>query len=132
MTNTVKDKFMRLLGHLEYQYCESHSIIRENVVTYLMQNGATVLPVKVGDTVYTNFAMRGWYFRDKDRPYSARVCFIGLNDSEEMGGGLFNVVYGKHDNMMQFRFSDIGKSVFLTKEEAEQHLATMRGGADNA
>ena len=92
------------------------------IADHLITNGVTVIPVKVGDTVYTNFAMRGWYFRDKDRPYSARVCFIGLNDSEEMGGGLFNVVYGRHNNMMQFSFSDIGKSVFLTKEEAEAHL----------
>ena len=89
---------------------------------HLIAHGATVTPIKVGDTVYTNLAMRGWYFRKNDRPYSARVCFVGLNDSEGMGGGFFNVVYGKHENMMQFRFSDIGKSVFISKEEAEAHL----------
>lgn len=27
-----------------------------------------------------------------------------------------------------YRFSDIGKTVFLTKEEAEQALAEMKGG----
>lgn len=81
------------------------------------------LPCKVGDTVYTNLAMRGWYYRDKYRPYSATVVFMGLNNSEEMGGGLINVLYGKNGNMMQFRFSDIGKTVFLTREEAEKALA---------
>lgn len=94
----------------------------EKVADHLIAHGVTVTPIKVGDTVYTNFAMRGWYFRKNDRPYSARVCFIGLSNSEEMGGGFFNVVYGKHENMMQFSFSDIGKSVFITKEEAEAHL----------
>lgn len=81
-----------------------------------------VLPCKVGDTVWTNFAMSGWYFRGKDKPYSARVAFVGLNDSDKMGSGLINVVYGKHDHMMQFSFSEIGKTVFLTREEAEAAL----------
>lgn len=81
-----------------------------------------VLPCKVGDKVWTNLAMSGWYLRDKDRPYSARVVFVGLNDSDKMGRGLINVVYGKHDNMMQFSFSEIGKTVFLTEEEAEGAL----------
>lgn len=85
-----------------------------------------VLPCKVGDTVWTNFAMSGWHFRDKDRPYSARVVFVGLNDSDKMGGGLINVAYEKHGYMMQFSFSEIGKFVFLTREEAE---AALKGGA---
>lgn len=88
-----------------------------------------VSPCKVGDTVWTNFAMSGWYFRDRDKPYEAKVVFVGLNGSDEMGGGLFNVVYGKHDHMMQFRFSDIGKTVFLTREEAKEAL---EGGGDDA
>lgn len=116
MPNT-REKLIELLREVQYL-----GGLEEKIADRLIANGATVLPIKVGDTVYTNFAMRGWYFRDKDRPYSARVCFIGLNNSEEMGGGLFNVVYEKHDHMMQFRFSDIGKSVFLTQEEAEEHL----------
>ena len=52
-----------------------------------------VLPCNVGDTVWTNLAMSGWYFRDKDRPYSAKVVFMGLNNSDEMGRGLFNVLF---------------------------------------
>ena len=81
-----------------------------------------VLPCKVGDPVWTNFAMSGWYFRAKDKPYSATVVFIGLNDSDAMGKGLINVSYGKHNRMMQFTLSDIGKTVFLTRAEAEAAL----------
>lgn len=81
-----------------------------------------VLPCKVGDTVWTNLGMSGWYFRDKDKPYIAKVVFVGLNNSKEMGGGLFNVVYVKGEHMLQFRFADIGKTVFLTREEAEAAL----------
>lgn len=74
------------------------------------------LPVELGQEVYTNTAMQGWYLRDKDRPFSAKVVFIGINNSEEDGGGFFNVLYAKRDYMFQFKFSDIGKTVFLTKE----------------
>lgn len=84
-------------------------------------------PVAIGQTVYTNFAMRGWYLRNKDKPYKAKVVFIGLNISQEEGGGFFYIAYEKLGCMMQFRFSDIGKGVFLTKEEAEQKLAEIRG-----
>ena len=78
-----------------------------------------VLPCKTGDEVWTNFAMSGWYFRGKDRPYSAKVVFVGLNNSGDMGGGFINVMYGKYNYMMQFNFSEIGKTFFLTREEAE-------------
>ena len=37
-----REKLMELLGHLEFQYCETHSIMRENVVDYLMQKGVAV------------------------------------------------------------------------------------------
>lgn len=74
------------------------------------------LPVELGQEVYTNTAMQGWYLRDKDKPFSAKVVFIGLNNSEDDGGGFFNVLYTKRDYMYQFKFSDIGKTVFLTKK----------------
>lgn len=83
------------------------------------------LPFKVGDVLWTNNRMQGWYFRLKDAPYRVQVVFIGLNDSGEMGGGLFNVSYENYGHMLQFNFSDIGKTIFLTKEEAEEALKRM-------
>lgn len=81
-----------------------------------------VLPCKLGDTVWTNLAVSGWYLRDKDKPYSAKVVFIGLNNSDEMGNGFINVVYEKSGQMKQFNFSEIGETVFLTREETEMAL----------
>jgi hypothetical protein len=89
---------------------------------HLLANGVVAPPCKVGDKVYTNLSMQGWYCRIKDRPYTARIVFIGVNDSEEMGCGYINVLFEKNHNMMQFRLSDIGNTVFLTREEAEQAL----------
>lgn len=84
------------------------------------------LPLKVGDTVYTPLSMSGWYLRKSDSPYKAKVVFIGLNDSKEMGYGLFNVVYESRGCMMQFNFSDIGKTVFTSKEEVEESFAKVK------
>ena len=85
-----------------------------------------VLLCKVGDVLYTNLAMQGWYLKSKNRPYAVKVVFIGINDSEEMGYGFMNVKYEK-DFMFPVNFSDIGKTVFLTKPEAEQALVEMEG-----
>lgn len=75
------------------------------------------LPVAVGDTVYTNHSMQGWNFRAENRPYEAKVVFVGVN-----GVNNFINVELKNDHMLQFSFSDFGKYVFLTKEEAEAAL----------
>jgi hypothetical protein len=80
------------------------------------------LPCKLGDTLWTNHVMSGWYFRSNDAPYQVKVVFIGLNESEEMGYGFFNVEFEKAGCMMAFDFSNIGKTVFLTKDEALEAL----------
>ena len=78
------------------------------------------LPVAVGDTVYTNASMQGWYFRKENRPYEAKVIFIGINGVDNY----INVDFG-NGHMLQFKFSDFGKTVFLTKEAAEAALKEM-------
>lgn len=71
------------------------------------------LPCNIGDTLYTNLAVSGWYLRNKDKPFPVKVVFIGINGVDN----LFNVEYGK-GKMWQFKESDFGKYVFLTEEEA--------------
>lgn len=78
------------------------------------------LPLTVGDTVYANHAMQGWYLKKKDRPYEAKVVFIGINGTDNF----MNVDFG-NGHMLQLRFLDIGKTVFLTKEEAEATLEEL-------
>ena len=79
-----------------------------------------VLPCKVGQCVYTNFSMSGWYMRKGKRPYIARIVFIGLNVDDPY----FNIILGE-GKMLQFKFSEIGKRVFLAREEAEKALEEM-------
>ena len=78
------------------------------------------LPCAIGDTVYTNLSMSGWYHRRKNRPYSAKVVFFGINGKENF----MNVEFEK-GKMLQFNFSEIGIHVFLTKEDAE---VSLKGG----
>ena len=78
------------------------------------------LPCAVGDIVYTNVSMKGWYFRKENRPYEAIVVFIGINGVDNF----INVDFG-NGLMCQFKFSDIGKTVFLTQAEAEAALKAM-------
>ena len=88
------------------------------------------IPCNVGDTLYTNMRWQGDYMRRKDAPYPIKVVFIGINNSEEMGGGFINVVNDK-GRMWQFSFNDIvkiGDTVFLTREEAEKRLEELHNG----
>ncbi len=78
------------------------------------------LPCKVGDTVYTNTSTQGWYFRKENRPYEAKIVFIGINGVDNF----MNIDFG-NSRMLQFKFSDIGKTVFLTQAEAEEALKGM-------
>lgn len=90
-------------------------------VNDLEENGLLLkLPCNVGDVVYTNLSMHGWYFRKKDRPYKAKIVFIGINGSDNF----MNVEFEK-GHMLQFKFSQIGKTIFLTKNEAEEALQKM-------
>lgn len=80
------------------------------------------LPCVIGDTLYTNFAVQGWYFREKNKPYATKVVFIGINDVDNF----ISVAY-ENGNTLQFDFSDIGKRIFLTKEEAKKKLEEIEG-----
>lgn len=93
---------------------------RLNYYEELEEQGKLIkLPCAVGDTVYTNHSMQGWYFRKEDRPYAAKIVFIRVTGTGY--DNCMNVDFG-NGHMLQFNFSDIGKTVFLTESEAEAKL----------
>lgn len=103
--------------------------LRERLKYYenLEEQGMYIkLPCKVGDTVYTNTSIQGWYFRKENRPYEAKIVFIGINGADNF----MNVDFG-NGRMLQFNFSDIGKIVFLTHNQAEQSLKEMEDDKDD-
>lgn len=81
---------------------------------YLLENGVIVLPVKVGDTVYILAGPNG-------HKYEKDICegfYIG--DDGDVQVRVRNMK-GNHGT-----YGVIGKTVFLTKEEAEQALEDMK------
>lgn len=107
------NELLKSCGYIDEQFSG-------RLADFLLENGVIVPPVKVGDTVYTNISWQGWYLRDKDKPYKAKVVYIGITGSKNY----VNVVYGKNDNMLTFTFDEIGDRIFLTREEAEKALAS--------
>lgn len=83
-----------------------------------------VLPCKLGETVYANFCIRGDYLREKDKPYPCKVVFIGLSSEP------FLHIQFKNKRIFPVEFSKIGKTVFLTREEAEAALEAQKGGEE--
>ena len=76
------------------------------------------VPCKPGDKIYTNMSMSGWYMKAKDRPYEATVVFIGINGEDNF----INVELDK-GKMLQFPFSQLNQTWFLSKERAERALS---------
>ena len=95
------------------------------IADYLLKNGVIVLPVKVEQTVY-------YIFDGFIEPCTVEVIF--LSDYEDKDGNctyMADIHFDRDDcpyTVAEIYFTDIGKTVFLTKEEAEK---AMKGGATN-
>ena len=101
--------------------CSSNGIcFAHREADYLLDNGVIVPPVKVGDDVYT--------VNKRNGVETKRVVEISWKRDwagTDLGWGL--ILSGKRSNN-RYNISNIGKTVFLTKEEAEKAL---KGGATN-
>lgn len=111
--------------HTDEDNCPCLQEVLEKLAYYedLEEQGLLLkIPCKVGDTVYTNTSVKGWYFRKENRPYEAKVVFIEINGVDNH----MNVDFG-NGRMLKFNFSDLGKKVYITKEQAEAALQNMKG-----
>lgn len=79
------------------------------------------LPCKVGNTLYTNLIRYGLYTRETNKIHMVQINYIHL----EGRNSFFKVRYIDNDNYMVFDFSDIGKTIFYTREEAEKALKEL-------
>lgn len=87
----------------------------EDLANYLLANGVIVPPVAVGGNVYT---------LSRGRVKKWKVHFVGLNT---MGEIKFHLADEKFLTMLEAWNYDIGKTVFLSREEAEQALERSGG-----
>ena len=91
----------------EYDH-ETDKDIGEYVADFLMENGAIHIPCKVGDIVYQT---------DGVRIYELTIFDISLHK---------NKPYYETESI-DFDDDAIGKSIFLTKEEAEKEVIQWNG-----
>lgn len=98
----------------------------QSVSDVLLENGVVVLPCKVGDTVYIVHNTAESIELD-----CLETCiYETVIDSIHISGIVeYHMFYKKiiHPDCDFFSDKDIGKTVFLTKEEAEKAL---KGGAE--
>lgn len=112
-----RKKLIELLQ--EWGNKENDGVRAESIADYLLENGVIVPPVNVGDTVYT--------VSKRDGIVAKIVVEISWKRDwagTDLGWGL--ILSGKRSNN-RYNVSNIGKTVFLTKEEAEKALG---GGAE--
>ena len=86
-----------------------------------VQGRLAELPCRLGGTVYANFALRGDYLREKDKPYPREVVFIGLSKEP------FLHIQFKNGRVFPVKFCEVGKTIFTTREAAEAALKEQEG-----
>ena len=85
----------------------------------LLSEGVIVPPVKVGQKVWY---IKGGYYNAKYK----KPCPIEVKEINQKWHGKI-LDWGFIANGTRYRFSSIGKTVFLTEEEAEKALAGRSG-----
>ena len=126
----MRDILIKLIKNAEEVFPKDKPVldIEEFVADYLLAKGVIVLPCKVGDTV---FIIDNRDMLDID----PSVCSVVDDEIFEMDYGrtqsgelkwLFLLV----ESGEYFYDDEVGKTVFLTREEAEKALAQKKGGAE--
>lgn len=95
----------------------------EEFADYLLANGVIVPPCKAGDTVYKPIIT--------DDTHKPAIWDITITQISIETGKLSNDAYAigticKSKSGESFNFDEIGKTVFLTREEAEKALEGRR------
>ena len=131
MANEMRDRLVELIQN-SVDGCARHWA--EIIADHLIANGVIVPPCKIYDTVYEVIAYKNKANKNRIDGHirSCIVKSIHLSDAHSKkdepyitlgaGGCYRNGAYIKRVHIDEF-----GKSVFLTKEQAEQKLKEMRG-----
>ena len=122
-----REKLIELLmqGELEADKqgvfnCSRSKWKAEIIADYLLENGVSILPCKVGDALYYHDYKCGAFNDNKDEwnIVDSIVCEIRIKKK----GTLVEMSSGRI-----FTHKDFGKIIFNTKEEAEKALAERNG-----
>lgn len=117
----MRDRLIELLLQTETftsDYSEQARQQAEYKTDYLLANGVIVPPCKVGDTI--------WYELDGEIKSAVIYSCAGVL---ERRGFIITDAYAKSSDGLEVAFNGkcFGKSIFLTREEAE---AALKGGVE--
>lgn len=104
---TEREKLIELMQKLDIMSIPTDGFI-EGFADYLLENGVVVPPCKVGDTIYVSMCKQVFPFN------------VTSINTDEVG----TIIKAMHGLRLLYMFysEDIGKTVFLTREEAEKAL----------
>ena len=88
----------------------------EFIADYLLENGAIVPPMNIGQQCF----ILGYDFGE--RKECVKECRVSCVTQKKNGSFAIRISETKYSATHNFTPDDIGKTVFLTKEEAEQAL----------
>lgn len=118
---TERERLIQLIGEIKsYEYSGMATVTDEGLADYLLENGVSILPCKIGDTLYYHDYKCGAFNDDKAEwnIIDSIVCEIRIKKK----GVLVEMSSGRI-----FTHKDFGKIIFHTKEEAEKALAERNG-----
>lgn len=128
MQNDMRDRLIDLLYEAEGQVNNDYPTV-EQIADYLIAKGVILPPCKVGDKVYEIVLTK----KGNGHINEHKVVGFHIGDFPKLRGQTRKQYLIGHCEVMNFIFhidmKQLGKTVFLTKEEAEQKLKEMR--ADN-
>lgn len=109
LTEIVKDSLVRHIDRIES--------LAENIVNDLVANDVIALPCKIGATIYdiSEFYEPMLYHPEMYEYQAGYITVMRDVDGETM----FEI------DGADYKYKDFGKTVFLTREEAEKALAKM-------
>ena len=149
-----RDRLVELLKKKYDHFCDQCGINKdshytESLADYLLANGVIVPPCKVGDMVYVikrcrcgkpeNYALKvcGRKVTERTPKVLSRVMFqeTGKRLKQNYTGKIEyevapkgTICYSLYEKQFTLKMlTEIGKTVFLTKEEAEQALGGVQG-----
>lgn len=116
----ARERLIELLNKKYDHFCDQCGVNKDshytdNLADYLLANGVIVPPCKVGDVVYDlSFGKINAYIVET---MNFKYTVNGI-ECEEVNG------IGEHG--LRFDFQNIGKTIFLAKEEAEKSIGGIK------
>ena len=120
LIKNIKNKFEEWCLECEKDKYLSHEPFEDFLANELLANGVIVPTVKVGQTVYVPSGDEGGDWIDE---YKVKYFYCSSK-----GINRYYIECGTMGN--NFRPKDIGKTVFLTEEEAEEKLKELNNNVN--